>query len=185
MTTDPSGMGRVDFCLPCPAKDFEIGTMTLLATMPLTDAELLRRLERFTAAFRSDFRRAEQARWAAVYLLGLLHSSRRKNVEGLARERTLPPQWGVRDATQALQHFINQSPWDEEKVWRRYLALAARELVPSDGVFVVSELTFIKQGRHSVGVQRQFSSVLGRKTNCQLAVALHSASSTTFVPLSL
>src|SRR5262245_10655016 len=159
--------------------------MTFTAIMPLSDAELLRRLERFTEAFRSDFRRAEQARWAAVYLLGLLRSGRRKNVENLARELTLPPQWGVRDAAQALQHFINQSPWDEEKVWRRYLTLAARELVPPDGVLIVSELTFVKQGRHSVGVQRQFSSALGRKTNCQLALALHSASPTSFVPLSL
>ena len=43
--------------------------MIRTATMPLNDAELLQRLEQFTAAFRSDFRRADQARWAAVYLL--------------------------------------------------------------------------------------------------------------------
>ncbi|MBI1916843.1 MAG: transposase [Planctomycetes bacterium] len=159
--------------------------MIRTATMPLTDAELLQRLEQFTAAFRGDFRRADQARWAAVYLLGLLRAEQRKSIESLARTLSLPPQWGVKDIAQALQHFINQSPWDEQKIWNRYLTLAARELVPADGVFVVSELTFVKQGRHSVGVQRQFSSALGHKTNCQLAVALHAASPSSFVPLSL
>src|SRR5438876_10407800 len=58
----------------CPTRPgtTSAGAMIRTATMPLTDAELLRRLEQFTAAFRSDFRRADQARWAAVYLLGLL-----------------------------------------------------------------------------------------------------------------
>src|SRR5262249_12234498 len=108
-----------------------------------------------------------------------------KSIEAMARTLSPPPEWSVKDAAQALQHFINQSPWDEEKVGHRYLTLAAREWVHPDGMFVVSELTFVKQGRHSVGVQRQFSSSLGRKTNCQLAVALHCASPTSFVPLSL
>jgi SRSO17 transposase len=153
--------------------------------MPLTDVELLGRLEQFTGAFRGDFRRADQARWAAVYLLGLLRCAERKTVGNLARTLTLPPEWGVRDVAQALQHFINQSPWDEDKFWRRYQALAARELAAPGGLLVVRELTFVKQGRHSAGVQRQFSSALGRKANCQLAVALHHAGPASFVPLSL
>jgi SRSO17 transposase len=46
-------------------------------------------------------------------------------------------------------------------------------------------MTFIKQGRHSVGVQRQLSSTLGRKVNCQVAVVLHHATATRAVPLEL
>src|SRR5262245_61760452 len=158
--------------------------MIQTATLSLTDAELLRRLEQFTAAFRSDFRRADQARWTAVYLLGLLRCGQRKTIENLARTLSPPPAWGIKDVAQALQHFINQSPWDEQKIWNRYLTLAS-ERVSAEALLVISELTFVKQGRHSVGVQRQFSNSLGRKTNCQLAVALHSVGPTSFVPLSL
>src|SRR5262245_41834178 len=159
--------------------------MTFPTTIPLTDAELLGRLEQFTESFRGDFRRPEQARWAAVYLLGLLRCRDRKTVENLARTLTVPPAWGVRDGAHALEHFLNQGPWDEGKVWGRHLTLAARELAQPGGLFVVRELTFVKQGRHSAGVQRQFSSALGKKANCQLAVALHHAGPASFVPLGL
>src|SRR5207248_2869599 len=54
-----------------------------------------------------------------------------------------------------------------------------------EGVFIVEEMTFVKQGRHSVGVQRQYSSSLGRKMNCQVAVALHHVSGEACVPLGL
>ncbi len=145
--------------------------MTLTA-MPARDAELLQRLEQYTAAFRADFRRPEQARWAAAYLLGLLCCPERRTVENLARTLAPPPEWGVKDVAQALQHFVNQSPWDEDRVGQRHQLLVAERL-PAGGLLVVNEMTFVKQGRRSVGVQRQYSSSLGRKANCQLAVSLH------------
>ena len=91
----------------------------------------------------------------------------------------------MEDAAQALQNFVNQSPWDEQIVWRRYRTLLAERVAEPDGVFVVNDLTFIKQGRHSVGVQRQYSSALGRKTNCQIAVALHHVGAAGGCPLGL
>ena len=127
---------------------------------------------------------SRSACWAAAYLLGLLRGGGRKTAEGLARTLRLPPEWGVRDAGQALQHFLNQSPWDEEEIWQRRQTLLAARL-PAEGLFVVSELAFAKQGRHSVGVQRQYSSALGGKRNCQVAVALSHLGLGSFVPLAL
>ncbi len=149
------------------------------------DIGLLQRLEQFTRDFRTDFRRREQAEWAAVYLQGLLQTAGRKTIENLARTVALPDNLRVEDVAQALQHFINQSPWDEQKIYRRYHRLLGEGLEPADGIFVVDEFAFVKQGRHSVGVQRQFSAVLGRKANCQIAVALHYLSPAGFRPLSL
>jgi SRSO17 transposase len=151
-------------------------------TEPAADGEALARLEQYLDAFRVAFRRQDQLRRAAAYLLGLLRCPGRKNVENLARAVTLPEGWTVSDVAQALQHFVNQSPWDDDGVLRLHLRrMAAGE--PEKGPLVVSEQTYVKQGRHSVGVQRQYSSVLGRKVNCQLAVALHHVGPTSFVPL--
>lgn len=151
-------------------------------TMTPTDDELLTELERFLEPFRGEFRRQDQLRRAAAYLLGLLRCPGRKNIENLARASAPPADWGVSNTAQALQHFVNQSPWNEDNVLGVYLH---RSKVSSDpaGVLVVSEQTYLKQGRHSVGVQRQYSSSLDRKVNCQLAVALHHVGARSFVPL--
>ena len=152
--------------------------------MLATDTELLGELERFTATFRAGFRRRDRERWAAAYLLGLLRAAGRKTAGGLARTLSVPAAWGVRDVGQALQHFLTQSPWDEEAVWQRRLELLAPRLPPG-GLLVVGELTFPKQGRHSVGVQRQYSGALARKINCQIAVTLQYATADRFCPLLL
>ncbi len=149
------------------------------------DAGWLQDLDDYTSLFRDDFRRRDQARWAAVYLQGLLQEGGRKTIGGLARRVTLPPDLSVDDAAQALQNFVNQSPWDEQRIWRRHRALLAGRHAEPDGVFVLDDLAFVKQGRCSVGVQRQYSGALGRKTNCQIAVALHHAGSAGCCPLSL
>src|SRR5207248_7015352 len=109
------------------------------------------------------FRRRDQLRWAGVYLQGLLVGGQRSNAEGLASRVVLPPEQSVEDVAQALQNFVNQSPWDEEGLWRRYRALLAPRLAGPDGVFVVEDVTFPKQGQRSVGVHRQFSRGEGRK----------------------
>src|SRR5262249_213327 len=149
------------------------------------DTTRVQRLELFTRRFRADFRRREQAEWAAVYLQGLLQTEGRKTIENLARFITLPDHLQVEDVAQALQHFINQSPWDEQKIYQRYHRLLTERLGSINGTFVLEELAFVKQGRHSVGVQRQYSTVLGRKANCQIAVALHHLSSFGFRPLAV
>ena len=97
----------------------------------------------------------------------------------------LPPDLEVEDTAQALQNFVNQSPWDEAGVWRLYRRLMAERLAEPDGVFVLDDPAFVKQGRHSVGVQRQYSAALGRKTNCQIAVALYHAGAAGCCPLGL
>jgi SRSO17 transposase len=149
------------------------------------DAGWPQQLNEFMSLFGDAFRRRDQARWAAVYLQGLLTAEGRKTINRLARRVVLPPELTVEDAAQALQNFVNQSPWDEQIVWRRYRTLLAERLAEPDGLFVVNDLTFIKQGRHSVGVQRQYSSALGRKTNCQIAVALHQVGAAGGCPLGL
>ena len=73
--------------------------------------------------------------------------------------------------------------WDEGEIWSRHNRMQAQEQADAEGTFVLEDLAFVKQGRHSVGVQRQFSGGLGRKVNCQLAIALYHVGSAGFCPL--
>lgn len=146
---------------------------------------LQERLRRYLDGFRAGFRRREQREWAAVYLQGLLESPSRKNVENLARSASPPPGLGAEDLAQALGHFLNHSPWDEAALLREHQRRIASRPELSHGVFVLDEMAFAKQGRHSVGVQRQYSRALGRKANCQVAVALHYLGPFGSLPLAL
>jgi SRSO17 transposase len=129
----------------------------------------MRRLTEFVTDHNGAFRRSDQLRWAAVYLLGLLQADGRRNIESLARAIAASALSIEEDIPQGLGHFLTHSPWDESIVWLR----AAERVAGLDGLFVLEEMTFPKQGRHSVGVHRQHSRTLGRKANCQLAVALY------------
>jgi SRSO17 transposase len=150
------------------------------------DAIWLQRLDDFADQFREDFRRRDQARWAAVYLQGLLlPPGERKTIGTMARRVILPADLVVEDVAQAMQNFVNQSPWDERLAVRRIRARLAETFADPEGAFVVDELAVPKQGRHSVGVQRQYSSALGRKTNCQVAVCLHHFGSAGVCPLGM
>lgn len=140
---------------------------------PDLDPAVVDRLREYAARFTPDFPQSKPARWAGVYLHGLLLDGERKSIEPLSRRITLPPELTATDPEQALQQFVNQSPWDDQKVLTRYRALMAEPFGSPDGVFVVDDTSFPKRGRHSVGVQHQYCGALGKQANCQVAVTLH------------
>jgi len=152
---------------------------------PELDPAVVDRLRDYAALFADDFPQAKPAAWAGVYLQGLLLDGDRKSVEPLARRVTLPAGLASRDPEQALQQFVNQSPWDERAVLRRYRARLARSLASPDGVFLIDDVSFPKQGEHSVGVQRQYCGALGKKANCQVAVSVHYVGPRGHFPLDL
>ena len=70
-------------------------------------------------------------------------------------ERVCPGQ------TQQLHHFVCTSPWACEPL-ERVLRRKADALVGGDdAVLIVDDTALPKQGRHSVGVKRQYCGVLG------------------------
>ena len=70
---------------------------------------------------------------------------------------------------QALQQFVNQSPWDHDAVMFRLRTLMRRRTTEV-GVLVLDDTSLPKQGRHSVGVARQYCGALGKIANCQSIV---------------
>src|SRR5947209_15603762 len=130
---------------------------------PELDPAVLERLRDYAALFAEDFPQAKPARWAGVYLQGLLLDGERKSIEPLSHRITLPEGLTSKDPEQALQQFVNQSPWDEHQVLRRYRVLLADSYASPDGIFLFDDVSLPKQGSHSVGVQRQYCGALGKR----------------------
>jgi SRSO17 transposase len=152
---------------------------------PDLDPAVLERLRRYASQFAPDFPQSKPARWAGVYLQGLLADGERKSIEPLSRRVTLPPSLASKDPEQALQQFVNQSTWDHEKVLTRYRGMMAERFATPEGVFVFDDTSFPKRGSHSVGVSHQYCGALGKRANCQVAVTLHYSSLRGHFPLAV
>jgi SRSO17 transposase len=121
-------------------------------------------LERWRAPFLGRPRRQAQRRRAPFYLKGLLLPGERKSVEPMAA-RVAPAD------TQQLHHFVSASPSATAPL-EEELARAADRLVGGpDAVLVIDDTALVKQGRHSVGVKRQYCGQLGKRANCQSPVS--------------
>jgi SRSO17 transposase len=134
----------------------------------MTDAQVekcRKRLEHFLKDLLEPVGRSERRHWGAVYIRGLLLNGERKSIEPLAAR-------SAEGNVQALQQFVGQSPWDWMPLWERVAKRMTAELEP-DPVWVIDDTGFPKQGKHSVGVERQYSGTLGKVGNCQVAVSLH------------
>jgi SRSO17 transposase len=140
---------------------------------PTLDATVLDHLREYASLFAEDFPQSKPARWAGVYLQGLLLDGERKSIEPLSHRVRLPEGLTSKDPEQALQQFVNQSPWDEYAVLKRYRTHLAQTFASPEGLFLFDDVSFPKQGTHSVGVQRQYCGALGKKANCQVAVSVH------------
>lgn len=117
-------------------------------------------------------------RWAPVYLQGLLGPGDRKSVQPMAAR--LAP-----DDHEQLHHFIATSAWDPAPL-ESVLAHEAERLVGGpEAVLIIDDTSLLKQGRHSVGVARQYSGQVGKTTNCQALVSLTLARGEVPVPVAL
>jgi len=119
--------------------------------------------------------RQERRKHAEEYIRGLLMDGERKSIEPIASR--LPD-----GDVQALQQFVNQSPWPSQEVRASLARKVEGEFVP-EAYWLIDEVSFPKQGQHSVGVARQYCGALGKTANCQVAVTLDLGTEESSTPL--
>ena len=119
-----------------------------------------------------------------TYALGLLSNVVRKSAEPIAALATSNPATCDR-CHQRLLHFLGDSPWSDRAVRQIATkhAMEAMEAHEPVRTWIIDDTGFIKQGTHSVGVQRQYTGSAGKITNCQIAVSLSIATRSAHVPI--
>jgi SRSO17 transposase len=115
------------------------------------------------------FRRAEARQRAGHFLQGLLAPLERKNGWQLAEEL------GER-GPRGVQRLLGEADWDEEGVRDDLREYVVEHLGEEQGILVVDETGFVKKGKKSAGVARQYSGTAGRRENSQIGVFLLYAS---------
>jgi SRSO17 transposase len=151
--------------------------------MDLTDAGKARLedyLERLGGELGHSGRRAS----FATYALGLLSEGERKSVEPIAARATGSPR-ATDAAHQRLLHFLADSDWDDHAV-RLVAAHHALKFMAANApveAWILDDTGFLKQGTHSVGVQRQYTGSAGKVTNCQIGVSLSVATRGDHLPV--
>jgi len=120
----------------------------------------------------------------ALYAEGIFGDGGRKSIEPIAARACADPARANAEH-QRLLHFALDAPWSDHDVRlaaARYAldAMTARQPVDS---WIVDDTGFLKQGSHSVGVQRQYTGSAGKVTNCQVGVSLTVATRTEQVPI--
>src|SRR5260370_19877905 len=115
------------------------------------------------------------------YCTGLMLPLERKSVEPLAAA-TSPAR--VSAQHQSLMHFVSVSPWSDEKLLAKVRALVLPVIERHGPIeaWIIDDTGFRKQGRHSVGVARQYLGEIGKQDNCQVAVSLSLASAWASLP---
>jgi SRSO17 transposase len=113
---------------------------------------------------------------ARNYITGLLGSSERKNGWQLSESIGESKPYRV-------QQFLYRGVYESADVRDELQSYVVEKLGEAEGVLVVDDTGFIKQGDKSCGVQRQYTGTLGKICNCQLGVFLSYASSKGQTPI--
>jgi len=120
----------------------------------------------------------------AIYALGIFGDGERKSIEPIAARACTDPD-RMDAAHQRLLHFAANSPWSDHHVRRAAAQYALAEMTKKEAVdtWIIDDTGFLKQGKHSVGVQRQYTGSAGKVTNCQIGVSLSVATRTDQLPI--
>src|SRR5215211_7351546 len=109
------------------------------------------------------FQQARMAVSAGLFLDALLGPERRKTGWMRAEAAGDPGPW-------RQQALLGRARWDADALRDVVRDYAVETLAEPDAVLVLDETGFLKQGRASCGVGRQYTGSAGKITNCQIGV---------------
>jgi len=120
-------------------------------------------LREVKSRMRPLFTQERVARSAEHFLDGLLGEERRKTGWMRAEAAGDPGPW-------RQQAILGRGQWDADALRDIVRDYALETLADADAVLVVDETGFLKQGKASCGVSRQYTGSAGKITNCQIGV---------------
>src|ERR1700731_1591558 len=100
---------------------------------------------------------------AGLFLEGLLGDEQRKTGWRRAEAAGDPGPW-------RQQAILGRGRWDADALRDIVRDYVVEQLAADDAVLVIDETGFLKQGRASCGVSRQYTGSAGKITNCQIGV---------------
>jgi len=112
---------------------------------------------------RSLFAQGRTAASAGLFIDGLLGEERRKTGWMRAEAAGDPGPW-------RQQELLGRDRWDADALRDLVRDYVIEQLAHDDAVLVIDETGFLKQGKASCGVARQYTGSAGKVTNCQIGV---------------
>jgi len=120
-------------------------------------------LKGFHEQFSDCFIRSESRKHFFNYMVGQFSDLERKSIEPIAL--------AVKDGNvRALQRFVSDAPWDDNNMISKYRSFVNEDLGSPDGALIFDESGFVKKGKDSIGVARQYCGTIGKVDNCQVGV---------------
>lgn len=139
--------------------------MDIPVAIPKASSDPLPELAAFVEPFAPLFRRAQSRQSLERYITGLLTDLPRKNCDTISAAV-------AGTSTERLQHLLTDAEWDSSQLDAvRVRALSQKS--PPEGILLLDDTSFPKQGKSSVGVARQYCGALGKRANCQVVVSAH------------
>ena len=120
-------------------------------------------LREIKARMRPLFTQERVARSAGLFLDGLLGAERRKTGWMRAEAAGDTGPW-------RQQAILGRGRWDGDALRDIVRDYVVETLAADDAVLVIDETGFLKQGKVSCGVSRQYTGSAGKITNCQIGV---------------
>jgi SRSO17 transposase len=121
--------------------------------------------QEFFLGFSHDFGRVETRWQARKYLRGLMAPLERRNGWTLAEQ-------AGDETPDSMQALLCSPCFDRDAVRDDIRAGLVEAIGDEGGVLVADETGFIKKGKGSAGVQRQYTGTTGKVDNCQIGVFL-------------
>jgi SRSO17 transposase len=121
-------------------------------------------LVKFHEQFHHCYGRIEHHRLGLAYISGLISNKEAKSVEPIALD--FLGQHSVR----SLQRFMKDCRWDHDQMELRNQVTLSETISDPDGMITTDNCEFIKKGKESVGVSRQYCGAMGKVENCQSGV---------------
>ena len=146
--------------LPAHRTEGEVFSIPQFDLTPRDVDGFLDELQAFHDQFRRCFSRSEPREHCFNSMVGQLSALERKSIEPMALHV-------VGGNLRGMQRCMSDDVWDAALMCQTYHGLLADEMGDPDGVLMLDESGFVKKGKDSVGVARQYCGTLGKVENSQ------------------